>query len=214
VDLPLRGVHDIRWDGRHFHIVASLSNEVVRLDRDLKTVESFRVVDCEDDVCHANCLHVEDGRMLLSVFTLSPGTRDQKRLTDVWRSHGKVLELVWETHSYRVLFEPLAQPHSLVAHAGKLYCCESHSSRVVEMDLAKGTRRTAYQGRGFIRGLSFVGDRVYVGVSRNRQGGFLQKLTRSVSHGAVLELDAATWALRREFPVPASQVYEILALPE
>lgn len=213
-DLRLPGVHDLRWDGEHFLLVSSRANEVIRLDREMRPVDRLRIVERDEDVCHANCLHLEGGRQRLCVFTLSPGTRQEKRLSDVWRTHGKVLELDWRTGGYRVVFEPLSQPHSLVSHENRLLCCESFGSTVVELDLASGKKRVLFQGRGFIRGLAFGGGSAYVGVSRNRQGNLWQRLTRGAGSGAVLELDPKSWRLRRRFAIPTSQVYEILPLPE
>src|SRR5205823_5142144 len=108
---------------------------IVRLDRDLREIDSLQIVESEEDVCHANCIEEVNGELLLSIFTLSPGARAEKNGTRVWQSEGKVLRLDWERKAYEVLFEPLAQPHSLTWRDGALYCCESHTSQISRVNL-------------------------------------------------------------------------------
>ena len=53
----LNGAHDLRWlGGDEYYLVASRGNIVARLDRDFNVLDTLRIVDSEEDVCHANFL--------------------------------------------------------------------------------------------------------------------------------------------------------------
>lgn len=214
----LDGAHDLRWTGDGFFLVASYGNWVLRLDRDLQIVDRFQVVEDPGDVCHANCLLQSDGELLLSIFTLSPGRREEKRRTPAWRTEGKILRLDWPGKRFEILHEPLSQPHSLTLRNGRLYCCESQIGRVTWFDRATGERGTAAVGglNSFARGLAFHGDRAYVGLSRSRQpmGPLRKLLARLGTRCGVLELDAEGWRPLRTYRLPGRETYELLVLPD
>lgn len=217
-DLALDGSHDLKWIDGSFYLVASLGNLVVRLDENLREIDRMRIVEDEGDVCHANCLLGLDGEILLTIFTLSPGRRAEKRKTPAWRTEGKILRLDWPNKRFDVLYEPLSQPHSLVSHQGMLYCCESARAEVVAVSLETRSKQVVmpqYQ-YGFARGLEFAGGSVFVGVSRFRKKTTLLHRLRSLLEVrcGVVELDAKTWQPRRGFRLPGTDTYEILALPD
>lgn len=206
--------HDLRFIGDCFYLVASRGNHVVRLDRQGKVIDLMQIVEKDGDVCHANCITQADGELLLTIFTLSPGKRTKKTRSGSWQREGKVLRLDWRRKAFEVLHEPLAQPHNPVWHQGRLYLCESRASQVVVLSADWKTKETVSRLYGFVRGLQFVGDSLYVGVSkidRNPTRWQQFKDLFRVSCG-VMELDAQTGALKRKFRVPGIQVYDVLAL--
>jgi hypothetical protein len=217
-DLQLDGSHDLKWIDGSFYLVASVGNLVVRLDENLREIDRMQIVEDEGDVCHANCLLGLNGEILLSIFTLSPGRRAEKRKTPAWRTEGKVLRLDWPRKRFDILYEPLSQPHSLVSHNGTLYCCESARAEVVTLDPQSGTKRVVMPryAYGFARGLEFVGGSAFVGVSRFRKKTTLLHKLRSLLEVqcGVVEFDAKTWKPRRGFRLPGTDTYEILALPD
>ena len=125
-----------------------------------------------------------------------------------------MLELDWEARSFRILHEPLCQPHSLVWREGGLYCCESFTSAVSVVDPTSGSRRTLRRLHGFVRGLDFAGDSAFVGISRTRKKmPWWQRMVEKLRHWCgVIELDPNTWRVKRRFRVPGAEVYEILAI--
>jgi hypothetical protein len=212
----LAGSHDLRWFRDSFYLVSSKDDLVARLSPSFELLDSIQLVEEPGDVCHANCLAEVDGELLLSIFTLSAGRREEKRLTPVWRTQGKILRLDWPSRAFEILYEPLLQPHSLVARDGFVYCCESFGKRVARVSLEAGTRETVRELRGFVRGLAFSGGSAFVGISRmRRKAPALERLVRRLYQWTgVLELDPETWRLRRRYPIPGSEVYEILPVDE
>lgn len=211
----LRGCHDLKWLNGEFYLVASIGNRVARLNSDFQVRDVLQVIEDESDVCHANCLEWVNGEMLLSVFTLSPGRREEKRKSRRWRREGKVLRLDWERKGYEILFEPLSQPHSLTWHQSRLFCCESFNSDIVILE--NGDRQPMGRLFGFVRGLDFGEGTAYVGISHHRVRGktFLGRLLHRLrSWCGVVELDTRTWKVRRRFRIPGRELYDVLVLPD
>lgn len=215
-DLKFDGSHDLRWINGEFFLVASLGNLVIRFDTDFRELDRMKIVDDDGDVCHANCLVQMDGDLLLSIFTLSPGRREEKRHGLPWRTEGKILRLDWEKKQFSIAYQPLSQPHSLVPQGSDLYLCESFTSEISRVSLSTGTKDVAKKEAGFVRGLAFSGGLAYAGVSRVRaRRNFLQKM-QGLFHMrcGVVEFDPASWKVRRRFKLPGSETYEILPLED
>ncbi len=210
-----KGAHDLRWIDGHFYLVCSWGNRVVRLDERAQVVDQMQIVKSDSDVCHANCLVAMDGALYLSVFTLSEGAREDKRTSRAWTSEGKILRLDYAARTFDVAYEPLAQPHSLVPYAGRIYLTESHAGRVTEVDLAGGTSRPVAELRGFARGIAVGPDEALVGCCRIRRSNahtlpLLQRLRDEwfPFTGFVL-FDPKTWRPRRRIRLPGAGIYEI-----
>lgn len=216
VDLKLDGSHDLRWINGGFYLVASQGNQVVRLDPDLRPVDRMQIVEDEGDVCHANCLLEVNGQLLLTIFTLSPGRREEKRHSQEWRTNGKVLRLDFPNKRYDIAYEPLSQPHSMVWQDNLLYLCESFSSEVSAVDLKARTKKTFKKEHGFVRGLVFAEGNAYIGISRVRTKIPLSQRIAGLfrMRCGVIEMDPKTWKPRRSFRMPGSETYELLTLDE
>jgi hypothetical protein len=213
----LGGCHDLRWLGDGFALVAAQGNRIVRLAQDLSDAGELRLIEDDADVCHANCLVEWNGEHLLSIFTLVPGARAQKNRTPAWRTEGKVLRLDWERNTFDIWYEPLCQPHSLIPHGGRLYCCESFTSEVASIDPVAKVKQTHAQLKGFARGLAFAGGKAYVGISywRRKNMTAWQKLIEPITRwSGVVELDTQTWEITRRYKFPSRQIYEVLTLDE
>ncbi len=218
--VPWKACHDLKWLRDSFYLVASISNTIARLDCDLREIDRFQLVPDERDVCHVNCLGDCDGELYCSVFTLSPGTRAEKRLTAAWTTEGKVLRLDFDRKRFEVAYETLAQPHSLNFREGVLYLTESHSSRITTLNLQDGSSRVVAQLSGFVRGLSFGPGEVLAATSRmfayeRRQSRHVPWLTRLRDRlrpfSGFYHLDR-NWNIHRRSALGESEVYDVLAL--
>jgi hypothetical protein len=221
--LPVKDSHDLRWNGDGFYLVASVGNRILRLDRNGALFDEMQIVEDERDICHVNCLTTLDGHLYCAIFTLSPGDRESKRLTGAWHTEGKILRLDWAAKSWEIVYEPLAQPHSLVATGEGLVLVESHRARVVALDRGFGSARVLGQYSGFLRGLSVGSDEALVGVStmydkdrrRLRPLPLRHRLEeRYRPFSGLLVVDPKTWRVRRRFPLEGAQVYDIHRLAD
>lgn len=213
--------HDLRWLDGGFYLVASVGNRVLRLDPECRLLEQMQIMEDDRDICHANCIGAWRGELYCSIFTLSPGERQEKRLTAAWHTEGKILRLDFHARRFTVVCEPLGQPHSLVFRPDGLYLVESFRSRVVRVDLDTGRLRVLGSYTGFVRGLAFGEGEAVVGVClldrKERQvlrplPLWRQWLERKRPFTGIMVLDPRSWRVRRRLPLPKMEVYEIHAL--
>jgi len=218
LDTGQTGCHDLRWIRGEFYLVASYGNRVTRYDAGLRRIDELQLVPDEGDVCHPNCLIDRNGELLLSIFTLSPGRREEKNNSEAWRTEGKILRLDWPARRFEVLYEPLSQPHSLLPCGDRILCCESHHSTLVEVDLDARRKRTVKRLHGFVRGLAIGPDALYVGISREkrktRRSWWERLQERFQLPCGLLELDPETFRVRARYPIPGAEVYDLLILDE
>lgn len=215
-DLKLTGCHDLRWIDGGFYLVASKGNLIARLDADLNVLDRMQIVEDPEDVCHANCLVQVNGGLYVTIFTLAPGPRREKRYTQPWRTEGKILRIDFPSKRFEIAFEPLNQPHSMAWQDGMMYLCESYTSAISAVSLEKKEKRLLHTEHGFIRGLAFADGNAYVGVSRLRTKRPLAQRLREFFRmpNGVFEMDPKTWQVKRKFRIPGMETYEILPLED
>jgi len=222
VEHAVKDSHDLKWIDGHFYLVASVGNQILKLDRHGALVDRLQIAENEHDTCHVNCLIEVAGEQYCTVFTMRPGERRDTHRTEAWHTDGKLLRLDWERKSFSVVYEPLSQPHSLVWRDGKLYLVESHTSTATRLDLAQGTRQALRQYTGFLRGLAFGPGEIVMGVCvmyrrdrrRLRPLPWLKTLQeRYFPFAGLLVLDE-NWKLQRRVALPRAEVYDIVPLTE
>lgn len=215
--------HDLRWNGDGFYLVASVGNRILRLDRQGALIDTMQIIEDDRDICHVNCLTTFDGDLYCAIFTLSPGDRESKRETGAWHTEGKILRVDWAAKSWKIAYEPLAQPHSLIATGKGLLLVESHKARVITLERPLRTACATAQYSGFLRGLAVGPEEALIGVStmydkdrrRLRPLPLINQLEERLRPFAgLLLVDPNTWEIRRRFPLEAAQVYDIHRLSE
>lgn len=220
-EYPLGDCHDLKWIDGHFYLVASLGNQIVRLDRDGRVADRMQIVEDHRDICHVNCIAEAGGELYCTIFTLSPGERKEKRYTDAWFEEGKILKLDFARRTYDIFYEPLSQPHSLHGAQDALYLVESHRSCVSRVDLKTRRKRVAGEYTGFLRGMALGEGEAVLGASlmyrkdrkQRRPLSFLRQwYERLRPFSGLLVVDGKTWRVRRRVPVPRAEVYDVLAL--
>jgi hypothetical protein len=217
---PVKDSHDLKWIRGAFYLAASVGNQVLKLDADCRLIDRLQLVSDDRDTCHVNCLVDWQDALYCTVFTLTAGSRLEKRLLDEWHTDGKLLKLDFESKTFEVACEPLGQPHSLVGRGGMLYVLESHTSSVTRLDPRTGSRERVAQYSGFLRGLAFTPGEAVVGVcemyapERKKLRPlpfFRQWLERVRPFSGLLVLDER-WKVRRRVPLPGAEVYDVVSL--
>lgn len=220
---PVKDSHDLRWIEGSFYLVASVGNQILRLDRQGALLDSMQIIEDERDICHVNCLTSLGGQLYCAVFTLSPGDRESKRSTGAWHTEGKILRLDWSAKSWEVAYDGLAQPHSLIATDEGLVLVESHRAGVVALDRSFSSAQVLGQYSGFLRGLSVESGEALIGVStmydkdrrRLRPLPLWHRLEeRYRPFSGLLLVDPKTWRVRRRFLLEGAQVYDIHRLSD
>jgi uncharacterized protein (TIGR03032 family) len=115
------------------------------------------------DRCHLNGVGMVEGRpryVTALGHTDSPGG---------WRAEKAKGGIVMDVQSGEVLAKGLSMPHSPRWYAGRLWVCESGVGTLGFLDPRTGRYEAVAATPGFTRGLDFVGDLAFVGLSQVRE---------------------------------------------
>lgn len=182
-------VFDACFAPRIIHITGRLDTHDVGIDRNGEPIfvntrfnsvatvdprDSFRTVwrppfidaIVDEDRCHLNGLAMRDGRLAYATAVSRSNT------VDGWRDRRADGGVVVDVTSDQIVCEGLSMPHSPRLHEGTLYVLNAGTGEFGRVILSE----TGGMGRfepiafcpGFLRGLSFVGDFAFVGLSKPR----------------------------------------------
>ena len=115
-----------------------------------------------EDRCHMNGLAMEDGRPRY-VTAVS-----QTDAADGWRERRRDGGVVIDVETSEIVADGLSMPHSPRLYRDKLWLHDSGTGYFGSIDTARGTFEPLAFCRGYLRGLSFVGDFAVVGLSLSR----------------------------------------------
>jgi uncharacterized protein (TIGR03032 family) len=116
-----------------------------------------------EDRCHLNGLGLVDERVR---YVTALGETDT---AGGWRANKKDGGILMEVPSGNVLLRGLSMPHSPRWHQGKLWLLESGTGTIGTVDLSAGRYEPVAAVPGFSRGLDFVGDLAFIGLSQVRE---------------------------------------------
>jgi len=115
------------------------------------------------DRCHLNGLAMMNGK---PKYVTALGESNKAA---GWRANKARGGLLMDVDSGEVICRGLSMPHSPRWHAGRLWVCESGSGTLGTVDLKTGRYDPVADAPGFTRGLDFVGDLAFVGLSQVRE---------------------------------------------
>ena len=115
------------------------------------------------DRCHLNGLAMVDGR---PKYVTALG---ETNTMAGWRPNKARGGILMDVDSNEILCRGLSMPHSPRWYGGRLWVCESGSGTLGYVDLNTGRYEAVAAVPGFTRGLDFVGDLAFVGLSQVRE---------------------------------------------
>jgi hypothetical protein len=115
------------------------------------------------DRCHLNGLGMVDGK---PKYVTALG---ETNTPAGWRANKAKGGILMDVDSGEVLCRGLSMPHSPRWYGGRLWVCESGSGTLGYVDLDTGKYEAVAAVPGFTRGLDFVGDLAFVGLSQVRE---------------------------------------------
>ena len=115
-----------------------------------------------EDRCHMNGLAMEDGRLR---YVTAVSRTDA---ADGWREHRRDGGVVIDVETSEIVADGLSMPHSPRLYRDKLWLHDSGTGYFGSIDTARGTFEPLAFCRGYLRGLSFIGDFAVVGLSLSR----------------------------------------------
>jgi uncharacterized protein (TIGR03032 family) len=124
---------------------------------------SFITALAPDDRCHLNGLCLVEGSPR---FVAAHGEADTP---GGWRQHKKDGGIIIDVPANRIVARGLSMPHSPRWHQGRLWVLNSGLGGIGTIDLATGAYQPLAELPGFTRGLDFVGNLAFVGLSQVRE---------------------------------------------
>ena len=194
----INDIHDVLIHDGHCYIVDTSRNSIVKFNSDGEEVKSFTYSGAED-AKHINCLAVWNGRVFFSAFgdfTKSRGYKDHSSCT------GFVQDLL----TGKQLIKGLSQPHSLTILKDNLVLANSEEKEIREYS-PDGTLLRVKKLNGYTRGISVVGDRMYVGLSSSRN-----IASSGIEHATLVALDADSWEFRGDISLPVKEIYSVISI--
>lgn len=210
-------IHDLAFAGDELWLVATAFSCLATLDDVHSFVPRwtppFITRLAPEDRCHLNGLAVVGGR---PAFASALGTTDT---AGGWRPGKASGGVLLDVASGEVVIGGLSMPHSPRWHNDRLWLLESGRGTLAAADPRTGTVETVVELPGFTRGLTFLGDLAFVGLSQIRESSTFGDLP--VTH-RLAERQSGVWMvdLRRgqiagflRFEDLVQEIFEVTALP-
>src|SRR3954469_22851856 len=161
-------IHEMAYGaGRELWFVNTRFSCLATLDAESSFVPRWRpsfVSELEpSDRCHLNGLGMVDGK---PKYVTALG---ETNTPAGWRANKAKGGLLMDVDSGEILCRGLSMPHSPRWYGGRLWVCESGSGTLGTVDLNTGKYEAVAAVPGFTRGLDFVGDLAFVGLSQVRE---------------------------------------------
>lgn len=116
-----------------------------------------------EDRCHLNGMAMQNG-LPKYVTAFNQGNTSQS-----WRENITETGVVIDVETNEVIADKLAMPHSPRIYNGGLFVLLSASGELIRIDLKTKSIEVIKKMNGFVRGLSFYNDYVFIGLSKLRE---------------------------------------------
>jgi uncharacterized protein (TIGR03032 family) len=160
-------IHEMAWAGEELNFINTRFSCLCTLDRDHsfhpRWWPPFITGLAPEDRCHLNGLGMRDGKPR---YVTALGQSDAPAGWRETKARGGVLI---DVPSGALIAHGLSMPHSPRWHQEKLWLCESGTGTLGTVDLKSGRYEPVVELPGFTRGLDFVGDLAFVGLSQVRE---------------------------------------------
>ena len=213
------GVHELEYAGDELWVVNTRFSCLCTLDREYSFAPRWRpkfvTALAPEDRCHLNGLAVVDG---VPKFVTALGATDTNK---DWRANKAAGGVLMDVPSGEFVARGLSMPHSPRWHRGKLWVLESGAGAVSVVDLRTGKPDTVTLLPGFTRGLDFLGNLAFVGLSQVRESALFSGIPitdRLAVHErwcgmCAIDVDSGRLVAFLRFEAGVQEVFAVRALP-
>lgn len=212
-------IHEMAWlaDTPELCFVNTRFSCLCTLDRDHSFVPrwrpSFISALAPEDRCHLNGLGVVGGDVR---YVTALGETDT---AGGWRANKRNGGILMEVPSGEVLLRGLSMPHSPRWYRGKLWLLESGKGAIGTVDLSARRYQPVAELPGFTRGLDFLGDLAFVGLSQVRESAVFsglpltERLTERTCGVRVVNLVTGRTVAFLNFEDAVQEIFAVQVLP-
>jgi len=160
-------IHEIGWVDDELWIVNTRFSCLCTLDPRYSFVPRWKppfiTAYTPDDRCHLNGLAIVNGRPR---YCTALGATDA---AGAWRENKPSGGILLDVESGEIVLRGLSMPHSPRVYRDRLWILNSGHGTLETVDLQKGTTDVVAKLPGFTRGLDFLGDFAFIGLSQVRE---------------------------------------------
>lgn len=208
-------IHDLDWIGDDLVAVNTLFSCVMKLS-DKFSFEPIWKPDFIDhiaaeDRCHLNGMAISEGKLCYATAFSKTNTRM------AWKEKIPDSGVLIDIEKDEIIAEGLSMPHSPKIYRDKLYLLLSATGQLVEVSRADGSQNEIRKIAGFVRGMAFENDYVYIAHSRLRKSsssfGKLQLPYEKTKAGiTILHLPTGALVGEIRYEQSVDEIYDIRVL--
>lgn len=210
-------MHDMDWNAADEMIGVNTSFSCLcRVDGEYSFTPLWRphfITDLQpEDRCHLNGMAMQQGE---PKYVTALGVSDTRQ---GWRDDKLKGGCIIDVESNEFVVTALSMPHSPRLFDGRLYALLSATGELIRVDVDSGSYDVVSQHSGFVRGMTLIGDHLFIGLSRLRKThtfGSLPLAQRDdlICGFEVVHLPTGAKVSQFQFHATCEEVYDICVLP-
>ncbi len=210
-------IHDLNYGHNNtLYAVNTLFSCIVSINDDYNFCPVWKppFIDilASEDRCHLNGMALKDGQPKY-VTAFNRGNSVQS-----WRENITSSGIIIDVETDRLIAEGLPMPHSPRLYGNKLYVLLSATGELIEVDVDSGKHRTVIKLDGFVRGMDFCQDYLFIGLSKLRKNSStfakLDFAHRADQAGIVLvHLPTGSVAGKIIYQTSLDEIYDVRVFP-
>ncbi len=210
-------IHEMAWVDKELWFINTRFSCLCSLDKEYSFVPRWRppFVSSYDmrDRCHLNGLAIRDNKPR---YVTALGQTDQ---AGGWRKNKANGGMLMDLKGDKLLCNSLSMPHSPRWYQDKLWVLESGKGTLAQINPATGELTTVVELPGFTRGLDFIGDFAFIGLSQVRETAVFAGLpltkTQPVRYSGVWIVNIKTGEIAGflRFESGVEEVFSVSVLP-
>lgn len=209
-------IHDLSWGNNALYAVNTLFSCIISIDDNFNftpywTPPFIKGMKSEDK-CHLNGMVMMDGKPKYAT-AFNQGNSMQS-----WREGVTTDGVLMDVETNEIVAEKLRMPHSPRMFEGELYLLFSATGEIVKVNPVNGTYEIVTRLNGFVRGMAYYKDFLFVGLSKLRQNSstFAKlEIAKKATYAGIAIIHLPTGSIYGEIRYQASvdEIYDIQVLP-
>jgi uncharacterized protein (TIGR03032 family) len=209
-------IHDLSWGEKGLYAVNTLFSCIISIDDNYNFtpywIPPFIKGLKSEDKCHLNGMVLVNGKpKYATAFNMGNGMQS-------WRDGVTTDGVLIDIGTNEIVAGNLRMPHSPRLFNDEIYLLFSATGEIVKVDPKNGSYETVTRINGFVRGMAYYKDFLFVGLSKLRQNSstFAKlEIAKKALHAGIAIIHLPTGSFYGEIKYQASvdEIYDIQVLP-
>ena len=166
-----------------------------------------------EDRCHLNGMVLENGKPKYVTCFSQTDTKQG------WRENITKTGALINVDTNEIICDDLAMPHSPMLIDNKIFLLQSATGELLEIDPKTGEKASIINLQGFVRGMSQIGDYLFIGLSKLRKNSstfaHLEIADKAKDAGiAIVHLPTKSFCGEIKYRTTVDEIYDIEVIPD